>query len=175
MEHSLHAPAGATGAAAGATARRTAAAWIVAAALGGCAAAGPRPPVPPVNAPSGVAIEGYDPVAYFHSGRPVRGRAAYTRELGGVTYVFASPENAERFARAPDRYAPQYGGYCAYAMSLDRIADVDPERWAIVGGKLYLNNNLFAHALWSLDESGRIAAADAHWERYPKSAEDAAR
>ena len=89
-----------------------------------------------------------------------------------MTYRFASAENRDRFTADPERYVPQYGGYCAYAMSIDRIADIDPSRWAIVDGKLYLNNNRLSQALWSVNKRGRIASGDQNWTVFPKKTED---
>ena len=131
----------------------------------------PKSPVAAVNATNGIGLKGYDPVAYFMTGKPIAGADAYTYRWKGVTYRFASAENQEHFTADPESYLPQYGGYCAYAMSLNRIADIDPHRWAIVEGKLYLNNNFFVHGLWSLNKSGNIAAADRHWPVYPKTGE----
>lgn len=128
-------------------------------------------PVPAVNTTNGIGLKGYDPVAYFISGHPTPGVDAYSYNWKSVTYRFASAENQERFKGDPEKYLPQYGGYCAYAMSLNRIADIDPARWAIVEGKLYLNNNFFAHGLWSLNKDGNIAAADRNWVAYPKTDE----
>ena len=139
------------------------------------AAASGAKPVAPVNAEHGVAIKGYDPVAYFTSGRAMPGRPEYTTVHGGATYWFASADNRDRFAANPAAYAPQYGGYCAYAMSIDRIADIDPARWAIVGGRLYLNNNRLVHALWSVNPGGHIDSADQHWAAWPKAPQAEAR
>jgi YHS domain-containing protein len=125
-----------------------------------------------VNTTDGLAVKGYDPVAYFIDGKPTKGADQYSLQWKGVTYRFASAENLQRFRADPEKYLPQYGGYCAYAMSLDRIADIDPFRWAIVGGKLYLNNGYIAQDLWSLNKSGNIAAADRNWPLYPKKAAD---
>jgi YHS domain-containing protein len=125
-------------------------------------------PVAAVNATDGIAIKGYDPVAYFTAGKPVPGVGAYSYPWKGVTYRFAFAEDLERFKAAPDRYVPQYGGYCAFAMSLNRIADIDPERWAIVDGKLYLNKNLVAFGLWSVNTREKIESADQHWTVFPK-------
>jgi len=127
-----------------------------------------RDPVAEVNVTDGLAIKGYDPVAYFTTGQPTPGLDTYTVRWQGVTYRFASAENQARFEADPAQYLPQYGGYCAYAMSLNRIADIDPERWAIVDGKLYLNNGRSAYTLWSINKSGNIADADRHWPAYPK-------
>jgi YHS domain-containing protein len=130
-----------------------------------------KSPVAAVNAADGLAVKGYDPVAYFTTSKPTPGMDQYTYHWKGVTYRFASAENQEHFKADPEKYLPQYGGYCAYAMSLDRIADIDPDRWAVVDGKLYLNNNFFAHSLWSVNKSGNIASADRNWAVYPKAAE----
>ena len=129
-------------------------------------------PVAAVNTTEGFALKGYDPVAYFTGGQPTKGSAQYSFQWKGVTYLFASAENLRRFKADPDKYLPQYGGYCAYAMSLDRIADIDPHRWAIVGGKLYLNNGFLAQNLWSLNKSGNIVSADRNWPLYPKKPAD---
>jgi YHS domain-containing protein len=144
---------------------------LVAAGLLGRAssAAAADAPVAAVNVADGVALKGYDPVAYFVSGQPTSGLAAYAYTWKGATYRFASAENLARFKADPEQYVPQYGGYCAYAMSINRIADVDPARWAIVDGKLYLNNNRFAHTLWSIDKASHIVAADKNWAVFPKT------
>ena len=139
--------------------------------LGYAMASQAKSPVAAVNTTNGLGLKGYDPVAYFTTGHPTPGVDAYTYHWKGVTYRFASAESQERFQVDPEQYLPQYGGYCAYAMSLNRIADIDPARWAIVEGKLYLNNNFFSHGLWSLNKSGNITAADRHWAVYPKAAE----
>jgi YHS domain-containing protein len=128
-------------------------------------------PVDPVNKRDGIALKGYDPVAYFTSGRPTEGSAQYSMEWKGGIYRFSSPENLAAFRENPEKYAPQYGGYCAYAMSLDRIADIDPTKWAIIDGRLYLNNGFIAQSLWSFDKPGNIRKADDNWSRYPKLAE----
>ena len=130
------------------------------------------PPVAPVNAPEGIALKGYDPVAYFTTGEPTPGMDAYTHRWKGATYRFASAENRDRFKAHPEKYAPQYGGYCAFAMSINRIADIDPARWAIVDGKLYLNNNWLSQTLWSVNEHGKIASGDLNWAVFPKKVED---
>jgi YHS domain-containing protein len=145
---------------------------VLAGLLGSAAADSSASPVPAVNTTDGLALKGYDPVAYFTDGQPTKGADQYGFQWKGVTYRFASAENLQRFRADPEKYLPQYGGYCAYAMSIDRIADIDPGKWAIVGGKLYLNNNLFSQTLWSLNKSGNIASADRNWPLYPKKARD---
>jgi YHS domain-containing protein len=134
------------------------------------ATAGTNSPVPAVNADQGIGLKGYDPVAYFVIGAPTKGSEQYSFAWKGVTYRFTSAGNLEKFKADPEKYLPQYGGYCAYAMSLDRIADIDPSRWAIVNGKLYLNNGFVAEKLWSVNKSGNIISADRNWPQYPKKA-----
>jgi YHS domain-containing protein len=134
------------------------------------AAASEKTPVAAVNAADGTGLKGYDPVAYFTLGQPTPGVDQYTYSWKGVTYRFASAENLARFKADPEKYLPQYGGYCAYAMAINRIADIDPFRWAIVDGKLYLNNNYLSYHLWSLNKSGNIASGDRNWPQYPKKA-----
>jgi YHS domain-containing protein len=133
------------------------------------ALASEKTPVAPVNAADGTGLKGYDPVAYFTLGQPTPGVDQYTYRWKSVTYRFASSQNLELFKRDPAKYLPQYGGYCAYAMSLNRIADIDPARWAIVDGKLYLNNGYIAQTLWSVNKTGNIESADRNWPFYPKN------
>jgi YHS domain-containing protein len=127
-------------------------------------------PVAPINTKDGLAIKGFDPVAYFDSRQPTRGSSHYSLRLNGVIYQFSTAENLQRFKTNPTKFAPQYGGYCAYAMSLNRIADIDPARWAIVDGKLYLNNGFVAQSLWSLNKPANIETADKNWAGFPKQA-----
>jgi YHS domain-containing protein len=137
----------------------------------GYALGGSPTPVSAVNTMESIGLKGYDPVAYFTLGEATKGVNEYTYSWKNVTYRFASAENRARFKAGPEKYLPQYGGYCAYAMSLDRIADIDPNKWAIVDGKHYLNNGLVAQSLWSLNKSGHIASGDRNWRLYPKNAE----
>jgi YHS domain-containing protein len=130
-----------------------------------------EPPVAPVNATDGVGLKGYDPVAYFTDGLPTKGSSQYSFQWKGVMYQFASADDLQRFKADPQKYLPQYGGYCAYAMSINRIADISPTEWTIFGGKLYLNNNFISQSLWSLNKSGRTEAADRNWAVFPKSPE----
>jgi YHS domain-containing protein len=130
------------------------------------------PPVAAVNTTNGIALKGYDPVAYFTTGKPTPGTAEFSYSWSGVTYRFASATNLHLFAADPEKYTPQYGGYCAYAISINRIADIDPSEWAIVDHKLYLNNNTFSQALWSLNKHGRIVSGDRNWAAFPKTGTD---
>lgn len=109
-----------------------------------------------------VAINGYDPVAYFEGG-PVEGSADFTHEWNGATWRFASAENRDKFAADPEAFAPQYGGYCAWAVSQGYTASTDPEAWSVVDGKLYLNYSKSVRSTWEGDIPGNIAKGDANW------------
>jgi len=119
----------------------------------------------PVHASWGVAVDGTDVVAYFNAGKPVSGKRSLTHEWNGVTWRFSSAANRDAFAADPEAYAPQYGGYCAYAVSEGYTASTTPKAWRIVDGKLYLNYSLSVKKLWEEDIPGRIAAADANWPK----------
>jgi YHS domain-containing protein len=134
----------------------------------GCVGAAEQTAIPAVNAEGGLAVKGYDPVAYFTGGKPTPGTDLYTTDWKGARYRFASAENRDLFVATPEKYAPQYGGYCAYAISVNRIADIDPDEWAVVDGKLYLNNNAVAQVLWSADRRASITAGDRYWAAVPK-------
>lgn len=112
---------------------------------------------------TGLAIEGYDPVAYFTRGEAVRGVPEHRAAHGGAVYQFASAEHRRMFEQSPERYAPQFGGYCAYAASIDVISPIDPKYWEIVDGRLILQHNQKAWDLWHKDASGSLARADANW------------
>ncbi|MFQ1700830.1 YHS domain-containing (seleno)protein [Loktanella agnita] len=116
-----------------------------------------------IYAEDGVALGGTDVVAYFTQGQPVAGSAEITQEWQGVTWRFASADNKAAFAADPSRYAPQYGRYCAYAVSEGYTASTTPEAWRIVDDKLYLNYSIGVQQRWAQDIPGRIAAADANW------------
>ena len=111
----------------------------------------------------GVAIEGTDPVAYFEQGAPVAGSSDFEHEWMGATWRFASAENRDRFAADPEKYAPQYGGYCAWAVSQGYTAKIDPAAWKIVDDKLYLNYSKDVQTQWSADIPCNIPKADANW------------
>ena len=111
----------------------------------------------------GVAIEGADPVAYFLEGRAVAGSSDFTHDWDGAEWHFASAANRDAFAADPDRYAPRYGGYCAWAVSKGSTAGIDPEAWTIVDGALYLNYSKSVQATWAKDIPGNIAKADTNW------------
>jgi YHS domain-containing protein len=109
------------------------------------------------------AIHGYDPVAYFADGKPVAGREDLEFEWMGAKWRFATAEHREAFKKTPEKYAPQYGGYCAYAVSQGRLVDIDPNAWSIVDGKLYLNYDLNIQKKWQLDVRGYVMKADKNW------------
>ena len=125
----------------------------------------------PVFAPEGVAIRGTDPVAYFTEGRPVPGTEAHSLKWNGATWHFASAENRAAFVAEPEAYAPEYGGFCAWAVAeKGKLYATQPENWAIVGGKLYLNYNDDIEARWQRDIPGFIASGDARWPEILKAA-----
>jgi len=113
----------------------------------------------------GVAVGGYDPVAYFKSGKPVPGSTAHVTEHEGATWRFATAENLQAFKAEPAKYAPQYGGYCAWAVSQGYTAKGDPKHWKIVDGKLYLNYDANIQSRWEGDIPGFIRKADANWPK----------
>ena len=113
----------------------------------------------------GGAIQGYDPVAYFTEGRPVEGSRQFTHEWKGATWRFASAANRDRFAQAPEKYAPQYGGYCAYGVANGYAVKIDPQAWSVVDGKLYLNYSPAVQADWKKDVPGYIRRAEANWPK----------
>ncbi len=113
----------------------------------------------------GTAVKGTDVVAYFTQGRAVAGSKEHTHEWQGATWRFASAEHRDLFAADPEKYAPQYGGFCAYAVALGATADIDPEAWNIHEGKLYLNKNKSIQERWQRDIPGYVEKADGHWPR----------
>jgi YHS domain-containing protein len=112
---------------------------------------------------SNLAVEGHDVVAYFAEGAPRRGDARFTAVHKGAEFRFASAANLARFQANPETFAPQYGGYCAWAVSRGYTAKSDPRAWKIVGGKLYLNYDANVQKRWAADIPGNIAKADRNW------------
>lgn len=117
----------------------------------------------PVYTRFGVAIRGYDPVAYFTQGEPVKGSKDFSTEWNGAQWRFANAEHLEMFLAEPERYAPQYGGYCAWAVSNNYTASTQPEAWTIFEDKLYLNYSLSVRGQWEQDIPGNVAKGDANW------------
>jgi len=118
---------------------------------------------PEVYAEGGIAVDGSDVVAYFAEEGPVAGDPAITHDYMGATWQFSSEANRDAFAADPEAYAPQYGGYCAFAVAQGYTAPTDPDAWSIVDGKLYLNFSTGVRRRWARDIPGNIAAANANW------------
>jgi hypothetical protein len=112
---------------------------------------------------SGLALHGYDAVSYFEGSTPLAGNPQFEQSWGGAKWRFANASNRDRFAAAPERYAPEFGGYCAKAVSENHTADVDPLAYKIVDDKLYLNYSPKVQKLWEEDIPGRIARANQNW------------
>jgi hypothetical protein len=124
----------------------------------------PAAPAAPISAnEAGLAISGYDAVAYFTDGRPTIGSPAFEYHWNGAMWRFASAENRDLFAANPGAYAPTYGGYCAWAVSQNYLAPGDPLQWRIVDDRLYLNFNARAKLLWEADLVNALARGDANW------------
>lgn len=118
---------------------------------------------PPVNTTrEGLAVQGYDVVAY-HDGKAVAGSAGFEHTWNGVRWRFSTAENRDRFVKDPDKYAPKFGGYCAYAVSRGYTAPIDPQAWKIVDGALYLNYSRRVQRLWEEDVPGNIEKARQNW------------
>lgn len=110
-----------------------------------------------------IAIKGYDTVSYFTAGSPVKGSSHYTATYKGAIYQFANAENRDLFRSAPERYAPQFGGYCAMGVALEKKLDTDPMAYKIVDGKLYLNLNAAVQKKWLTDINGYVDTAEDNW------------
>lgn len=111
----------------------------------------------------GLAIKGFDTVAYFAAGSAAKGDPKYAFVWNGAKWLFENADNLERFRQDPEAYAPQFGGYCSYAVSKGYTADGDPEAWKMVDGKLYLNYSPEVKSLWEKDETANISKGAANW------------
>ena len=111
------------------------------------------------------ALSGYDPVAYFTDAKPVEGSSNFTFEYQDATWLFASAEHRDLFIANPAKYAPQYGGYCAWAVAQGKSASGDPQYWKVVDGKLYLNYDANVQKKWEADVPGFIKSADVNWPK----------
>jgi len=127
------------------------------------ARAGRAMSTPAIYAEDGVAIDGTDPVAYFTENRPVPGDPAITHDWMGATWRFASTANRDAFAADPAAYAPQFGGYCAWAVSEGYTASTVPDAFRIVDGKLYLNYSRRIQRRWERDIPGHITRGQTNW------------
>jgi YHS domain-containing protein len=109
------------------------------------------------------AIRGYDPVAYFTVGKPVKGVKDFSVNYNGAVWYFSSKQNADAFKANPEKYAPQYGGYCAYGLADGHKAPTEPDAWTIVNGKLYLNYDKDVQGMWNKKQKEYIVTADKNW------------
>jgi YHS domain-containing protein len=114
---------------------------------------------------SSTAVGGYDPVAYFTENKPVKGNSKISTEYKGAKWYFASPENRDKFVAAPTLYEPQYGGYCAWAVSQGKTASGDPQFWKVVNNKLYLNYDADVQKKWEANIPDFIQKANANWPK----------
>lgn len=114
---------------------------------------------------AGVAVGGYDPVAYFKMKKAVRGKSSLSLTHAGAKWRFSSEANKKAFAANPGKYAPKYGGYCAYAVSQGYTAKGDPHAWSIVGGRLYLNYSKSVRALWNTRQAHFIKTGNKNWPK----------
>lgn len=140
-------------------------AWLMLAILGfGVAFGGKARAADEVFSTDEGALRGYDVVAYHDEGRPVLGSSDFTHRWSGVTWRFTDAGRRDRFAAEPERYAPQYGGFCAYGTAQGYKVSTQPDAFAIVDGKLYLNYNTAVQQTWNKDRPGYIVKADANWK-----------
>lgn len=116
----------------------------------------------------GTALKGYDAVAYFKESKPVKGKDEFRYDWMGAKWYFASAANRDEFAKTPGKYAPQFGGYCAWAVAHGYTANIDPEAWRIVDGKLYLNYSKDVQKKWETDVPGFIKQANENWPKLKK-------
>ena len=139
--------------------RRTLILTLIASIMGSPLVAGSDP----VFTRWGVAIRGYDPVAYFTEGEPIKGSKTFRTEWNGAEWRFVNAEHLNSFNADPERYAPQYGGYCAWAVANNYTASTQPEAWTIFEDKLYLNYSLSVRGQWEQDIPGNVVKGDANW------------
>ncbi|CAN1546456.1 hypothetical protein MCETHM1_01978 [Flavobacteriaceae bacterium] len=121
-----------------------------------------------INLKNGIAIQGYDPVAYFESTKAIEGKKEITAKFNDATYQFASENNKDLFLKNPTHYEPQFGGFCAFGMSEGYEASIKPEAFTVVEDKLYLNYNLKVREDWSKNKEARIVKATVNWGKIKK-------
>ena len=112
---------------------------------------------------NGIALDGYDPVGYFSDQKPVRGSTEFTAEYKGSMFHFSTASHRDQFRAAPEKFVPQFGGFCAYGAAGGYKAKIEPEAFSIIDGKLYLNYNAKVQSEWSKDTNGYIAKAEKQW------------
>jgi len=124
----------------------------------------------PINkTKDGVAIEGHDPVAYFEEGKAMKGKAEFKSEWMGATWMFTTAVRKNLFDKSPTKYAPQYGGYCAFGMTKGTKMGVDAAVWRIFESKLYLCSSKDSMTMFEKDTKGNISKADENWQRVIKT------
>lgn len=128
------------------------------------APAGSKPLINTLGSP-GIAIKGYDPVAYFESGGPRKGKAQFSLQHGGVRWRFESAANLAKFQADPAKYTPAYGGYCAYGVAQGYLVKIEPDAWSIRNGKLYLNYDKGVQRLWEKRPDRYISRANTKWPK----------
>ena len=126
-----------------------------------------KPAINTIGSP-GLAIKGYDPVAYFDQSGPRVGLAKYTLQHAGVKWRFSSAANKAKFEQNPARYMPAYGGYCAYGVAQGYLVKIEPDAWSIRNGKLYLNYSRKVQSTWSKSPDAYISKADIRWPKLIK-------
>ncbi|HKE94651.1 MAG TPA: YHS domain-containing (seleno)protein [Povalibacter sp.] len=117
----------------------------------------------------GVALRGYDPVAYFTDNKPEKGLAKYAYEYKGSKFLFASAKNEQAFATNPEKYAPQFGGFCAFGTANGVKATTQPDAFSVVDGKLYLNHDTNVQKRWKEDVDGNISLGEKNWPEVSKA------
>jgi len=131
----------------------------------GAAALAETAPPPVYQSKGKLALSGYDAVSYFKDGKPVVGKSAFAYTWMDAVWHFSSAENRDAFAKEPEKYAPQYGGYCAFGTSQGHLVPGDPQAWKVVDDKLYLNYNKDVQKFWLQDVPGNIQKADENWPK----------
>ena len=119
----------------------------------------------PIFSTNDGAIKGYDPVAYFNQSEAVKGKSEFTTKWMEADWYFSSKENLEAFKADPEKYAPQFGGYCAFGVSKGALYKIEPDAWKIVDGKLYLNYNKSIQQKWEANQADFITKAEANWPK----------
>jgi len=122
-----------------------------------------------INLKNNIALQGFDPVAYFESAKAIEGKKEITAKFNDATYQFASENNKDLFLKNPSYYEPQFGGFCAYGLSEGYEAPIQPEAFTIVDNKLYLNYNLKVKEMWSKEQAARIEKAVVNWGKIQKN------
>ena len=145
---------------------------VVAAALAFAACGRTETPLGSNADADGRALRGFDAVAYFAADSAVKGDSKYEYVWNGAKWLFSSEENMKKFQANPEAYAPQFGGYCSYAVSEGYTADGDPEAWKVVDGKLYLNYNKQVKEKWEQNQTERITKGSSNWQEFKKKRPD---